>query len=197
MPGTGVIKGRDVSIEHLRFEEQYAILSADQYSELKTALKRQEGVDFVSAPRLTTLSGRQAQISVTNAQTIVTDQTDGSPNSEATFGTEAIWFGTVVDLTPVAIGNQWQLRVVASYSEFLGYRPDDSNGDVDTPAKLRARFRVRDAATTANVRSGDTLLIRGVPITETRRAKGGLFRRGEITEIRKRLYVFVTPETID
>lgn len=182
LPGNDPIKGRNIQVEHLRFEEQFAVLGAGQYSGLKSALERQEGVDFLSAPKVTTSSGRQAQISVLDVHTIITGQSEIQSGTNIV-GVENISCGQVVNVTPVAVGERWQLPVVASTIEFLGY---DSN--------MRAQVRVRDAAATAMVGLGETLLIRGVPVTETRKVKGGLFRRDRTEEVRKRLYIFVTPE---
>ena len=71
------------------------------------------------------------------------------------------------------------------------------------------RFRVRQMETQAAIRDGQTLVLGGFPVEETRHAKdkvpvlgdirlvGGLFRSESKSAVRKQLLVFVTATIID
>ena len=71
------------------------------------------------------------------------------------------------------------------------------------------RFRVRQMVTQAAIRDGQTLVLGGFPVEETRLAKdkvpvlgdiplaGGLFRSESKSTVRKQLLVFVTATIID
>lgn len=187
IPGNAPVASTNILVEHLRFEEQFAILNSDQFSELLAALERQPGVDLLSAPMITTRSGRQAQISVMEMQTLVTGESASIAGTN-TVPTEQVNFGVVVDVIPTAVGDSWVLPVVASYVEFLGYDA------VNRKPAPRPRIRVRDATATAIAAPGETVVIRGVPVTSRRLVKTGFIRRDKIQEVRKRVYMFVTPQ---
>lgn len=117
------------------------ILTTVQTTQLVAQLKSQPGVDFLSAPRVTTLSGRQAQISVTVVKPLVvlegsTFKTNllerGLYEIVAEFhdkrsGLSAVNFntGTTVDLVPyVRAGQSIQLNLQPSLLVFAGYEQD-------------------------------------------------------------------------
>lgn len=184
VPGNPPLEGKDVIIERLGLEEQSAVLQREQFSELLRVLERRAFVDIMAAPRITTISGRPAQLSVTDAHNIVTTHARAGQDL---FVTEKISFGQVIEVTPAAAaGDLWQLSVAASLVEFLGYQTDPAT------RVQRAHIRVRDAAATGTVAEGQTLVIRGVPVTESRRPQAG--SPDKPAELRKRLYIFVTPE---
>jgi len=120
------------------------ILTDPQFRLVIRALENRQGVDLLSAPKITTLSGRQAQIKVVDIKYIVTDleidQTGtgygGGYGGGVTVGggggvvgsmvypiTEAYEIGPVLDVIPSvsADGYTIQLTLIPTLKEFLGY----------------------------------------------------------------------------
>jgi general secretion pathway protein D len=123
------------------------ILTDPQFRVVIRALEQRQGVDLLSAPKITTLSARQAQIKVVDVRYIVTDldlsQTTSSGATTALGGTvgggvgsaiqpiaEPIELGPVLDVVPYvsADGYTIQMTIIPTIKEFIGY-------DLDT-AKL-------------------------------------------------------------
>jgi len=124
------------------------ILTDPQFRVVIKALEQREGVELLSAPDVTTLSGRQAQLQVVDIRTIVTG-TDLSQNSGGggdtggTVGgntggggvgstlnylTQPLPFGPVLDVIPYvsADGFTVQMVIIPTITEFVGY--DDPGG---------------------------------------------------------------------
>ncbi|MEN9678514.1 MAG: hypothetical protein RIS76_4410, partial [Verrucomicrobiota bacterium] len=59
-------------VQTLRSDGQMTLLSADQFAALRRRLEGRGGVDFLSAPKVTTVSGREARLQVADVRTIVT-----------------------------------------------------------------------------------------------------------------------------
>ncbi|HON07504.1 MAG TPA: hypothetical protein PLW02_05315, partial [Verrucomicrobiota bacterium] len=119
------------------------ILTDPQFRLVIRALENRQGADLLSAPKITTLSGRQAQIKVVDIKYIVTDldieQTGsgyGGYGGGVTVGggggvigsqiypiTEAYEIGPVLDVIPSvsADGYTIQLTLIPTLKEFLGY----------------------------------------------------------------------------
>ena len=117
------------------------ILTDPQFRVVLRALESRAGVDLLSAPKVTTLSGRQAQISILDLITLVTD-TDVEQNQGATGTTGAggavnqgavgttieytlqnFPFGPTLDVIPYvsADGYSIQMTIIPTITEFLGY----------------------------------------------------------------------------
>ncbi|MEN9676395.1 MAG: Bacterial type and secretion system protein, partial [Verrucomicrobiota bacterium] len=178
------------------------------------------GVDFLSAPKVTTVSGREARLQVADVRTIVTGVNarvdkateavgfDGvlvSPtNSPAIeYQVEQMYFGPELEILPIAEGEVWQLGLTARMTEFLGYEdPGSDQPAIRVPgAKPMTAQRplplVRRRELTANtrIRSGEVVALRGPMVENLTVRKGGVFRRGSTNVLQKRLYVFVVPQT--
>lgn len=168
------------------------ILTDQQFRTVLAALESRPGVTLLSAPRVTTLSGRQAQISMVNLQSIV--DAEGRTNS--------VPFGPVLDVIPfvTADGRAIQLTVMASFTELLG---------TDPAAPDLPRVRSSQLVSSAAVWDSQTLVLAGdiVEGTASRTTNQvptlgdipvlGRFFRSENQPTRKRLLVFVTPTIID
>ena len=205
-------------VDLLRTEGQSATLTTTQFAALRKRLKEIGGVDFLAAPKISTLSGRQARIEMSEITTIV-NGVQVIPESATTkahinYQTENDSTGPSVDITPTLEGNTAQLAIVAKVTEFLGYdQPTESQRVLATqpgekPVKGTLplpRLRVRSVQATALVNFDDTMVLRGPLVTERLRTKdkvpilgdlplvGRPFRTEGETTIRKRLYIFVTP----
>lgn len=120
------------------------ILTDPQFRVVVNAIEQRTGTDLLSAPRVTTLSGRQAHIAVQDLQQIVTSVTpsqSGAPGlggvgvgttavsssigSSISFSTTTLPFGPVLDVLPSvsADGYSIQMVLIPTYTEFVGYDP--------------------------------------------------------------------------
>lgn len=122
------------------------ILTDPQFRVVIRALESRNGSDLLAAPKVTTLSGRQTQISVIDVQTIVTgvdlsqngsggtSDTTGANSSPGVIGsqieytTQILPFGPVLDVLPSVSSDGYsiQMTIIPTITEFLGY---DDPGD--------------------------------------------------------------------
>jgi beta-lactamase regulating signal transducer with metallopeptidase domain len=201
------------------------VLTDEQFRAVIKGLEQRGGTDLLSAPDVTTLSGRQAQIKVVDIRYVVTGldySTNGAPTStsngqgavtldgEKSGGprpiAEPFEIGPTIDLIPHVLldGVTIQMTVVPTLREFLGY--DDpagpwTNGGTNAPPVPAVptplpRFRMRQAATTAMVYDGQTLV---VGAGSARHAQKENHADGTITTnfVEKSLFFFITPRLID
>jgi type II secretory pathway component GspD/PulD (secretin)/tetratricopeptide (TPR) repeat protein len=127
------------------------ILTDPQFRLVIRALDQRQGVDLLSAPKITTLSARQAQIKVVDVRSIVTDldlsQTTGGASSggvgnvsQGVVGStvqpiiQQIELGPVLDVVPYvsADGYTVQMTIIPTIKEFVGY-------DLDTAKLFQAQ----------------------------------------------------------
>ncbi len=158
------------------------IFTEQQYAVLMRALEQRSGVDVLSAPKVTTVSGRQAQIQVVDLKTIVTganpaaliqpNQTTPPPTNLSSLLTAQVPLGPVVDLIPnvSADGRTINLRIIASLTEFLGYDEPPKGATTrvwregkaeDIPLPL-PHFRVRQMESQATIEDGQTIVLGGL-----------------------------------
>jgi hypothetical protein len=198
------------------------ILTDEQFRAAIRNLENRGGTDLVSAPEVTTMSGRQAQIKVVDIRYIVTDLDYDTNSPTAKLATNVVTggatksgrgvprpiaepfeIGPIVDVVPHVMpdGYSIQLWVQPSLREFLGY--DDPGAFVvkgqpgveETPMPL-PKFRLRQAAASAVVWDGQTLVIcagTARHVEKQREADGTMTNRS--TD--KVLFFFVTPRLID
>ena len=118
-----------------------------QFRVVVRALEQRGGVDLISAPEVTTHSGRQAQMQAVDIRTIVTgvnaNQTGGGGGGTAAAGaagagggaavgstinftTESLPFGPVLDVIPYvsADGYTIQMTIIPTITEFANYDLD-------------------------------------------------------------------------
>lgn len=125
------------------------ILTDPQFRVVLRMLEQRSGVELLSAPDVTTVSGRQAQLQVVDIRTIVTG-TDlnqnaggggnnnltgnntggGAVGSTLNYTTQPLPFGPVLDVVPYvsADGFTIQMIIIPTITEFVGY--DDPGGFV-------------------------------------------------------------------
>jgi general secretion pathway protein D len=177
------------------------ILTDPQFRVVIRALEQRAGADLLSAPKVTTLSGRQAHISVLDLVQIVTGvdlsqssgstaNTTGTANvgvvaSQIQYSTDQLPFGPTLDVMPTvsADGYSIQMVLIPTFTEFLGY---DNPGQFVPQAQsvggstigipLTAvlplpRLRVRQVVTTCNVWDGQTVVLGGLISEDIRKIK--------------------------
>ena len=195
------------------------ILTENQFRTVMKALEQRGGVDILSAPRVTTLSGRQAQISALDSKSIVTG-VNSKTSSDGTVTSSPVVtptpFGPMLDIIPnvSADGYSIQITVTATVTEFLGYEKpapalQDSWGKVSKDAIPLPITRTRQVTTSAVVWDGQTLVLGGlmsenvvkvkdkVPVLGDVPLLGRLFRSESKIAQKKNLLIFVTPTLID
>ena len=190
-------------------------------SVMKWASEQQ--IEVLSAPQVTTLSGRQAQISVTQEISIVNglETLEGKTN----YTTQQVPYGLSIDMIsvvnrPSGIESQKptiDLTLIVQFSEFLGYDDPaeisqtaltDSGKTAKTQIPL-PRSRKRTLTTKVEVPDGAALLIGLLPTTNTILFKskvpmlgdiplvGKLFRKESSQEISKMRFIIVQPTVMD
>ncbi len=120
------------------------ILTDPQFRVVIRALEQRAGADLLAAPRVTTLSGRQAQIQIIELRNVVANQNFGATSSGGTATTAAttgvgnfgggvaqqvnfqpipVPLGPALDVIPYvsADGFTIQMTLIPSLTEFLGY----------------------------------------------------------------------------
>ena len=160
------------------------VLTADETKTLRTRLEQRGGTDVLAAPRVTTVDGRQAQLSIMETRTIVTElhsQPDPATNAspirarkgaaQMQHVTEEIPVGIRLDMIPrwQPEGGIIQISVTNVLTEFLRY--DDPNtrqakggaatGSAVVGVTPLPHFRLRQVGTQADIPAGGTLVLGG------------------------------------
>jgi type II secretory pathway component GspD/PulD (secretin)/tetratricopeptide (TPR) repeat protein len=119
------------------------ILSEPQFRVAVQALEQRDGVDLLTAPEVTTESGRQAQIQAVDIQTIVTGNQANTGGGSGGFAgvqsgvnspivnqpiliqpqTQPIPFGPSLDVIPYVSADEFsvQMTIIPTVTEFIGY----------------------------------------------------------------------------
>jgi beta-lactamase regulating signal transducer with metallopeptidase domain len=184
------------------------IVTEPQAKRLFKTLETMDGVDILSAPEVTTLSGRQAQVQVVDIMTLVTGVTSIVTNGAGTnvLNTTTMPVGPVLDIIPSVADDGYtvHLTIIPTVTEFIGYdKPDPllteaaAKRGIDTPLPL-PRFRNRQLTASVSVWDGQTVVLGGfISETVTRQPDGTETRESTPELDKKQLLVFVTPTVID
>jgi beta-lactamase regulating signal transducer with metallopeptidase domain len=182
----------------LRAGKARILTSAEAQRILKNIMEKGGG-DILSAPRVTTLSGRQAQVQVIDLKSVVLLGEPDAPTSKAgSYVTRPAPTGPTVDLLPSVLpdGRTIQLTVTPSFTEFLGYddpgpfKPaSDATGKPITVVPL-PHFRIRRTTVNAPIPDGHCLVIAGFGELSPARGQGQ-------SAPGKQLLIFITPSLID
>lgn len=166
------------------------IMTDPQFRVAINAIEQRTGDDLLSAPKVTTLSGRQTHIAAQDLQYIVTSTTvtetsttggglaggSGAVAPSIGYSASPFSFGPTLDVlaTVSADGYSIQMTIVPTYTEFVGYDPPGqfvpqaqaatgSTIGVPLTAQLPLpHFRVREVVTTCNVWDGQTVVLGGL-----------------------------------
>jgi hypothetical protein len=178
-------------------------------------LKAQPGVEVIAAPRITTLSGRAAQIEVAEVATVLTGihpqavvQPGDSPRAiRDPYTAVSVPLGLVLEAHPELADDHdtIDLRLTATIAEFVGYDatpPEQQievweNGEavwIDPP---EPRLRVREVTALAQLQDGETLVLGSWPSPRKDRAPSpGDSPREESTSTPP-LLILLTPTVLD
>jgi beta-lactamase regulating signal transducer with metallopeptidase domain len=185
------------------------ILAPPQARKALKELEGKSGVDIISSPGLTTLSGRQGQIQMVDIRTIVTGLTSAVTNGVTNFmyETQPMPFGPVLDVLPTigADGHTISMTVLPTVTEFIGYDAppkEITTNPINQPFE-RAQlplpvFRVRQLTSSAIVWDGQTLVMGNFPDRLiTRKPDGSQGAKDHANAKQRQLLVFVTPTIVD
>ena len=156
------------------------ILTDPQYRVVIRALEQRQGVNILTLPKVTTLSGRQAQVKTVNVRYVVTDLDFSQIVSNATTGAlngiqpkpiaEQFELGPMLDVVPYvqADGHTIQMTVIPTFREFLGYDvkqarlvpPEAKSADMQQLTPLPV-FRLRQIVSSVTVSDGQTVMLAG------------------------------------
>jgi len=181
------------------------ILTDLQFRVLLRALESHPHTEILSTPQVTTLSGRQAQIQVSDIKTIVNGITAVVTNGTTNFiyQSQAMPFGPVLDILPIVShdGYTIQMTLIPTVTEFLGY--EDAKDHKLSPPDERAtlplpRFRTRQMTTSAVVWDGQTIVLGNFSDRiMTTKPDGTSESKPSAEKQNKQLLIFVTPTIID
>jgi type II secretory pathway component GspD/PulD (secretin) len=197
-------------VDYLRADGDAVKLTGPQFAALLERLKNIDGIDILTTPRIETLSGLKARVAVKDVKSIVTgvETTEGTETNSAkvNYFTDKIEVGPSVEILPTLENEAWKLAIQATVTDFVGYdkpRGDEVKVKTGKPGEAPLtgqmplpHFRFREVLATARARAGETIALRGPLTIETNKIKGGVFRADKTVEVRKRLYVFVTANSI-
>ena len=181
------------------------ILTDPQFRVVIKAMEQRNGVELLSAPEVTTLSGRQAQIKVTDIRTIAID-IEGNQNSNGQVSggagvgnvvqqsqvviqpiTDAYELGPVLDVIPYVLADGYTIKLdlVPSIREFVGYDPQpqiptiQQANAVYVPMVLPV-FRIRQVVTSVNVWDGQTVVLGGLIAEDSQKIKDKVPMLGDL-----------------
>ena len=168
------------------------ILTDPQFRVAIQALEQRDGVDLLTAPEVTTESGRQAQIQAVDLETIVTQNTactgstpgfsgvQSGVNSPIVNqpvliqpGTQLLPFGPVLDVIPYVSADEFsvQMTIIPTITEFIGYdnpgqfvvQAQQAAGSAPITAQLPLpHFRMRQVTTSVTVWDSQTVVMGGL-----------------------------------
>ncbi len=195
----------DADIETLT-QESHLILSERDYATLIKEFGRRDGFDVLSAPSVTTLSGRPSELSMLEQQTVViprdsvenqdltidsseTISSDANPTDDVPYFTESVDLGPTIRVLPRVHSNmkEMELDVEFKMREFLGYDdPGPSAAGIVVDGKKvfqtlpLPRFREREAKASVRLLDGQAVVMRGMEATSIRKIKDKVPLLGDI-----------------
>ncbi len=186
---------------------RYNILTEQEMADVRRRIERRDGINLLSEGQVTTLSERQAQISVTEVKTIVTGFSTNK-NGAVAPEVQPTPLGPVFDVLPTVTsdGASIRLEVIPTFTEFVGYDtntaaqliPTIVNGETNSAMLPLPIFRMKQATHSAVVPDGQTLILGNFTVTEIAKQPNGEMRTTDVTSTQTNLlFILVTPTIID
>lgn len=199
LPGAAGTNTAGLRLDHVVTSGRWTALSSNQLAGFVDALKRKGNVDFLSAPRVVTLSGRQAQVAVGDSKSLATGPVfvpaSGTNKAAIQYSTLPVQVGPSIDLLPTlepaGPGREPAFRIVtrARYTEFMGYaapakgtevRGRDEHGRLLTGKPSLPVLRVREADAVTTCRPGEAVVLRGPDATNVVRTVDRVVGLGDV-----------------
>jgi general secretion pathway protein D len=163
-------------------QSRVAVLTTRQAAALRKKLESLGTTNFLGAPEITTLSGRQAQVRMASTQrvaTLISERALTPPGITATneaeralYETNSISLGLTLDVLPNVLedGYTISLTLIPTLMHFMEYdKPNDAltsrtinqsvSGGSDVVPTVLPQFRVRQVVSTVNVWDGQTVVL--------------------------------------
>jgi len=165
------------------------ILTSQSETAVRHELRSCQNIEVLGEPEITMLSGRQAQMRITELVTVITNLVSGITPQTETF--EA---GPVLDLIPYVLADGYTINLAAipTMTDFLGYEVATNISDRQIGTIPRPKFRDTRIIASANLWDNQTLLLSGRS-ERAFEAPNGL----PPTVQDKELLVFITATIID
>jgi RNA polymerase sigma factor (sigma-70 family) len=184
------------------------ILTSENFSSALKQLDLRNDVDILAAPEVTTVSGRQAQMSATHSISVVTNyclqETNGTSSIVPQAGAAAC--GPILDTMPQILSDGYTIKllVIASMVEFLGYAPstkttpayNSAGQEFDVP-RVSPQFRVQQSTNSVVLLDGQTLVFR---LNDTQMPLAAALAEPDASKsntLNRHTLVFVTARIID
>jgi len=184
------------------------ILTSENFWSALKQLRSRDDVETLAAPKVTTLSGRPAQMRATQTISVVTNfclqETNGTSSIVPQAG--VVECGPILDVAPNILSDGYtiKLHVIASTVEFLGYAPSaktrpayNSTGqEFDVPT-VSPQFRVQQTTNSVDMLDGQTLVFR---LNDTQMPAAAVLADLDASKpnsLNRHTLVFVTPTIID
>gem|GEM_PF-2137083 len=193
-----------------------SILTKQEMADVIQRIERPDGMDLLNEAQVTTLSERPAQISISDARTVVTGINPKaltkpgviSTNTDASayLETQSATLGPVFDVLPTLSADRAtiSLHMINTHVEFLGYNkaakeiPIYVNGKKSKTTLPLPRYRVCQMTNDAVVPNGRTLILGNFPMTEIAKQTNGETLTTDVTSTQTNLlFVLITPTIID
>jgi type II secretory pathway component GspD/PulD (secretin) len=150
------------------------ILSSTNTGSILRNLESRKNAEMLAEPEVTTVTGRQSLMRVTQIITVVTNfsyQPIGTNGTGSVIPqVEQVETGPVLDVIPYVLvdGHTINLTIIPCLTEFLGYDtpPDEHLSRKDTRVELPTilpRFSIRRVVTSLNLQDNQTVIIGGMP----------------------------------
>lgn len=218
----GAPKSPNIRVDRVDEVGSTAILLPNQSAALMEQVKVAKGVVCLASPRVVTLSGQSASISVLQDRELVTgvdtNSTSRSTDAAIHYSTEKVALGLTTELQADLRERTTQMTIHSFRADFLGYdepkRGDEVNCVTADGQKLIGlrplpHFAVYQVDATAFVPLGHSVVIRGsdtaervqtvdrVPVLSDVPLLGRLFINKSSQTRRKKTYCVVTPVELD
>lgn len=194
-----------VPVKPVNAAQLVGILTRTNFISMLRALEAQADVENLGEPEVTTLSGRQTQIRMTQVLELVTNLVyqEDATNGPIVPQMGKVETGPILDVVPYVLSDGYtiNLALIPSLTKFLGYHKSTNTttghnraGDEFNMPTVSPRFAIRQAVATVNLWDDQTAVISGIP--ETINVNGSAIT-GKPKSTDKELLVFITATLID
>jgi RNA polymerase sigma factor (sigma-70 family) len=146
------------------------VFNDESFRSILHELQSHDDVETLAEPEVTTTTGRQTQMRVTEIIDVVTKFALQESNNVSSIvpQTEPLETGSILDVIPKVLSDGYtiELSVIPSVIDFLGYAPSTAptpaytaNGqEIDVPT-VSPQFQVQQATNTVNLLDGQTMVL--------------------------------------
>ena len=192
------------------------ILTEAQTADVLERINQRNGFHLLNEGQVTTLTERQAQISISEAKGVVASINPKALTKPGVVSTnkdgadflkmETISLGPVFDVIPTVSADEdtISLQMTVTLTEFLGYNKAEKEVTIYVDGKKRKTtlplpiYRVRQITQNPVVTDGTTMILGNLPTRETAKQPNGEYKTTDVTSTQTNLlFVLVTPTVID